>query len=86
MALTTTLQAQTQFGTIEVPNCYVRVSSVQVSKNESGASVVFLKTASGGVLKEMYYTFSSSLDEPNPIKQAYLFLKTLPEFSGAVDC
>ena len=32
------------------------------------------------------YQADLSLDGPNPIKQAYLHLKTLPEFSGAVDC
>jgi len=26
------------------------------------------------------------LDGPNPIKQAYLHLKTLPEFADAIDC
>ena len=86
MAITTVLQAKTQFGTIEVPNCYVRVSNVNVSKVEGGARVVFLKTASGGILQEVYYTFSYDLEGPNPIKQAYLYLKILPEFADAVDC
>jgi hypothetical protein len=34
------------------------------------------------------YSFEPSVSEdaPNFIKQAYLYLKTLPEFSGAEDC
>jgi hypothetical protein len=34
------------------------------------------------------YSFEPSVaeDAPNFIKQAYLYLKTLPEFSGAEDC
>lgn len=86
MAITTVLQAQTQFGTIEIPNCYVRVSNVNVSKVEGSARVVFLKTAKGGILQELYYTFSYDIEGSNPIKQTYQFLKTLPEFANATDC
>ena len=32
------------------------------------------------------YTCIYDLDGPNPIKQAYEYLKTLPEFSNATDC
>lgn len=37
---------------------------------------------------ERTYSFEPSVDEGsvNFIKQAYLYLKTLPEFSGAEDC
>ena len=37
-------------------------------------------------LAERSYSFSANLDGPNFIKQAYLYLKTLPEFSDATDC
>lgn len=43
----------------------------------------------GDVAKfERSYSFKPSVDDgsPNFIKQAYLYLKTLPEFSGAEDC
>jgi len=32
------------------------------------------------------FTCEYDLNGENPIKQAYLHLKTLPEFEGAVDC
>jgi hypothetical protein len=86
MALTVTLQARTQFGEIEVPDCYVRVSDVEVSKAEAGARVVFLKAADGGILQESHHVFPYDIEGDNPIKQAYLHLKTLPEFEGAEDC
>jgi hypothetical protein len=37
---------------------------------------------------ERLYSFEPSVADgsPNFIKQAYLYLKTLPEFSGAEDC
>ncbi len=37
---------------------------------------------------ERFYSFEPSVSEgsENFIKQAYLYLKTLPEFSGAEDC
>ena len=86
MALTTTLQAGTQFGKIEVPNCYIRVSCVEVSKTEANAYITYLKTAEGGILQEVRHAFQYDIDGPNPIKQAYQFLKSLPEFADATDC
>ena len=34
----------------------------------------------------MEVTYPYDLEGPNPIKQAYLYLKSLPEFADAVDC
>ena len=49
----------------------------------------FIQSGTGAVqrtveskLKDTVYV----LDGPNPIKQAYLHLKTLPEFADAIDC
>jgi hypothetical protein len=67
-------------------DCYIKVGSVSASKSDSTATVCFLEAEDGKLLFEKTYGFKIDLDGPNPIKQAYEYLKTLPEFSDAEDC
>jgi len=65
---------------------YVRVDKVNGSKNSMNASVGFYKdNAEGEMIKGEGFAFIPSL-ESNFIAQAYDYLKTLPEFAGAIDC
>lgn len=64
-------------------DCYVKVSLVKANKEKATADVVF---TSGESVFTNFYDFTLDLDGGNPIKQAYLHLKTLPEFAGATDC
>jgi hypothetical protein len=50
------------------------------------ANCRIFKAQNGIQLKEFLTEFPLDLDGPNPIKQAYQFLKTLPEFFDATDC
>ncbi len=86
MALSITLNALTQYGAVTVPECYVKVADVTVSKTEAEARVTFLQDSEGGHLQKLHYVFPYNIAGDNPIKQAYLYLKTLPEFSDAEDC
>ena len=63
---------------------YVKVESVNSSKNKTTASISFKLDETQLFYK--YYEFPLDLNGPNPIKQAYEYLKTLPEFADAVDC
>jgi hypothetical protein len=38
------------------------------------------------MLRQDTYVCDLNIDGDNPIRQAYLHLKTLPEFANAVDC
>lgn len=67
-------------------DCYIKVATVSASKTEGQAVVVFSKEADGPVLFERSFLFQVGLEGDNFIKQAYLHLKALPEFEGAVDC
>lgn len=67
-------------------DCYIKVATVGTSKTEGQAVVVFSTEASGSILFERNFLFQFDLDGPNPIKQAYEYIKTLPEFSDATDC
>ena len=64
-------------------NAYIKVECVTATKNSINAVVSF---ASGDCRYERVYTFNVVLDGDNFIKQAYLHLKTLPEFADATDC
>ena len=86
----TTPYARTQLGEfplevqhVTISDVYAKVLSVTGNKASIIASVGFIKDVK---LAERIYTFTPDLEGPNFIKQAYQFLKTLPEFSDATDC
>lgn len=70
-------------GFVDMPNTYIKVERVNGSKDFVTADVTM---TADGVRQMVHYKFKPDLDGANFIKQAYLHLKTLPEFSGAVDC
>jgi len=71
-----------------IPLAYFKVTSVMVeSKTVMTVFVrVFANKDCSNAVLETRYSGEYNLEGPNPIKQAYLFLKTLPEFSDATDC
>lgn len=77
---------QTPFG-VNVQEAYHRVEGVQfVTKNQLNFRV---RVSVDGVLPHFIdggYECSYDIQGDNPIKQAYKYLKTLPEFANAQDC
>ena len=79
----------TAAGTIDVGevsvnmDAYIKVEAVEATKQSAKATVTY-KDGDKFITKN--FSFAPSLEESNFIKQAYEHLKTLPEFSGAVDC
>lgn len=69
-----------------VRGCYIKVKSTLTTKTSGTANVVFLSAPDGEQLEERPYLFAYDIAGDNPIRQAYLHLKTLPEFANAVDC
>jgi hypothetical protein len=63
---------------------YVKVESIRGDKNQQTAEVSFYLNESKFVSRQ--YCFLVDIEGANFIKQAYLHLKTLPEFTDAVDC
>lgn len=83
------LIVQTPYGNFEdgrknvAVDAYIKVVEIASTKEKTAAKVVF----SDSKLKiEKQYLFTPDMDGGNFIKQAYEYLKTLPEFAGAVDC
>ena len=64
---------------------YIKVFKVEASKPLSRA---FVEMSGNGIALMRQYTFQADHDDAaaNHIKQAYEYLKTLPEFSDATDC
>lgn len=67
------------------PNAYIKVQSVTGSKERMTAVVISFKEKDGFPLTSKSYNFVPDM-ESNFFAQAYEHLKTLPEFSGAIDC
>ena len=68
-------------------DCYCKVSSVSGSKTAMTAVVEFRTLAGGDIVSIAGYVFDHDCDSSDGVfRQAYLHLKTLPEFANAVDC
>jgi hypothetical protein len=81
------------FNGLEVPGAYCRIHGIQGSKQHISFQLHCYKDqasyqAGKGFLREIHYAFVPSVSDgsANFIKQAYEYLKTLPEFTGALDC
>jgi hypothetical protein len=88
MALTATITLTDNFKEqITFNNAYVRVECIQATRHWANAEVLIFKATNGDLLERKNYEFMAELEQgQNHIKQAYEHLKTLPEFSDAVDC
>jgi hypothetical protein len=84
MALKKTI---TLFGDIEVNNAYLRVEDISIfEKTKLVFSIVGRKTPESQIINSNSHNCNYNINGDNPIKQAYLHLKTFPEFADAVDC
>lgn len=72
---------------ITVEAAYRRVESVSISADGSMKAQVRTYAASDvPACHDASFVMSYDMNGTNPIRQAYLHLKTLPEFANAVDC
>lgn len=86
MAMKKSQKFDTDFGSITVPECYIKVSMVEVNKNNGMANVSFYDKPNGKLLHAKIYAVPHDLNGSNALIQAYNHLKTMDEFAGAVDC
>lgn len=71
---------------LSVNDAYIRIEDVNLNKNEMTFNVKTYVDVDKPCLSEEFFKSVYNIDGNNPIKQGYEYLKTLPEFSGAVDC
>ena len=82
---------RTQFGNVTNGSSFVSVAPyicvVSISGNKSSVQAT-VKYVDGALTFQKNFTIPVSVADgaPNFIRQAYLHLKTLPEFAGAEDC
>lgn len=70
---------------ITVPSAYCRVSDVSLSKDAMSFSLWLYADKEKQPFEKKTFTSSYDISGSNPIQQAYVHLKTLPEFAGAAD-
>lgn len=73
-------------GELKSEPLYWKVDRVEASKNSATAILNAYDKKDGLLIDGTIVKFSPDLDGENFIKQAYKYIKTLPEFTGAVDC
>lgn len=82
MAITTNFD----FKGITISSAYIKAWRYEGDKNQTRIEVGIFKDKDSEMIHSAAFTFPLDINGENPIKQAYLFLKTLPEFEDASDC
>ena len=72
--------------TVTTDPLYIKVVGVYGNKLNLTATLTFTSQATETVVATKSYQFPLDLNGGNPIKQAYEYLKILPEFTNAIDC
>jgi hypothetical protein len=86
MALTKNTNIKIYGVDVNFDSSYIKINSISGNKKSMAAFVETLSKVDGCLIESKQYSFDYDLNGENPIKQAYLHLKTLPEFADAVDC
>lgn len=70
---------------ITIEDAYIKIESVTADKEYAQANVS-MNSAESSLTTSYAFPLSVADDSENFIRQGYEYLKTLPEFAGAVDC
>lgn len=72
---------------LNIESAYHRVDNVSiVNKSNMTFHVYVYVHVDKPFFSERTFQMTYDIDGENPVRQAYLHLKTLPEFANAVDC
>lgn len=72
---------------LEVPDAYHRVEALELaSKSSMSFHVRAYVSADKPFVSESVHAAPYDIAGDNPIKQAYIYVKSLPEFASATDC
>jgi hypothetical protein len=86
MALQKTYKIKAFNQEIEIENAYIKALQVTSDKENSSVLIQIFDSEQKNKIDQFFKEFKTNLSGENPIKQAYLHLKSLPEFVGATDC
>lgn len=79
------LQKSINYKGITVNDCYIRVTRIDGNKTEVSFGLAYSANANAEAFNNETHACSYDVNGENPIKQAYEYLKTLPEFADATD-
>lgn len=86
MALQQSIQLPDGLGaTSSIESAYLRVEKVDLSKTNAKYTLSIYRTHGGLRVHNMYGECAYDVMGENPIKQVYVYLKTLPQHAGAQD-
>lgn len=73
---------------IEIQNAYARIENTRiVEKDKMNFQLrYYVYEKDHPCFLEKVFSCDYNIDGDNPIKQGYLYLKTLPDFEGSIDC
>jgi len=74
------------FKGIAVSHAYHRVWNVTITKTSMSFGLGVHASQNGEMISSTAHECAYDINGANPIAQAYVHLKTLPEFAGATDC
>ena len=82
------LKVDIDFKGIHVSKSYVTVDSPSIGLGKEFLRFVASYRSGEGslIFDQRTYEAPYDIDGSNPFEQSYDYLKTLPEFSGAIDC
>lgn len=71
---------------IKVDGAYIRVEHPSLTKDNMHFCIRKYVVSNKPFFSEEYVEAPYTLEGANPFKQAYEYLKSLPEYSDAIDC
>ena len=71
---------------VPIKDAYIKVWRYEGDKDKTRFEAGVYASEGAEMITSQGHQFALNLDGANTIKQAYEYLKTLPEFSNAVDC
>jgi hypothetical protein len=86
MALSTDLTLSAFNQDVIIKNAYIKIDSIFGDKSTITLNVGIYQLPEKIELTRKGFSFTQDLDGKNVIAQGYEYLKTLPEFSDAIDC
>lgn len=87
MALTKDITINAYGKPLSFPSAYMRIIKLEGNKLEMLATVETYAEKEGAVLSRDAYEIKHDVSSnSNSFAQAYTYLKSLPEFAGAMDC
>lgn len=88
MALNKTIIKNFYGKEVSFEDAYHKITFLAGNKEKMNITLGIYNKEQNNLIEEKYYIFAPSVDDGSTdfIEQAYIYVKTLPEYADAVDC